>query len=110
MRTEISDRPSPASAECRTGRTRDYDAIKTRGWRENGILVVNVTDCRLTWPERELIRQVGTKLYGIPGNDAAVRKEAEEPPAHGVGQIGQGKRPRMDGGSDGAKGGPREIR
>jgi len=29
-----------------------------------GVLVVAEDDQRLTWPERELIRQLGAKLYG----------------------------------------------
>ena len=28
------------------------------------MLAVSVKDDRLTWPERELIRQLGEKLYG----------------------------------------------
>lgn len=29
-----------------------------------GILVVSADDRRLTWAERELVRQLGSKLYG----------------------------------------------
>jgi hypothetical protein len=42
----------------------DPDAKKRVGCREHGILVVAEGDARLTWPERELIRQLGAKLYG----------------------------------------------
>ncbi|MGI9503075.1 MAG: hypothetical protein ACR2RE_08490 [Geminicoccaceae bacterium] len=42
----------------------DPDVEKRVGWREYGILVVAEGDVRLTWPERELIRQLGVKLYG----------------------------------------------
>ena len=31
---------------------------------EQGLLAVNVEDHRLTWPERELVKQLGEKLYG----------------------------------------------
>jgi len=34
------------------------------GWQEQGLLVIAANDERLTWPERELIRQLGEKLYG----------------------------------------------
>ena len=34
------------------------------GWREQGMLAVAVDDERLTWPERELVRQLGDRLYG----------------------------------------------
>jgi len=44
--------------------------LKRNGWREQSILVVSLDDCRLTWPERELVRHIGEKLYG--------KREAEE--------------------------------
>jgi len=42
----------------------DAEAEKRIGWRVHGILVVTEHDPRLSWPERELIRQLGAKLYG----------------------------------------------
>ena len=33
-------------------------------WNYNGILEISVDDLRLTWPERELVRQLGNRLYG----------------------------------------------
>ena len=48
------------------------EEVKQEGWQAQGILVVSEDDRRLNWPERELIRQLGVKLYGK-------RKEA----AHG---------------------------
>ena len=42
----------------------DPEAEKRAGWRWHGILVVAEQDPRLSWPERELIRQLGAKLYG----------------------------------------------
>jgi hypothetical protein len=42
----------------------DPEAEKGAGWREHGILVVAEGDPRLTWPEREMVRQLGTRLYG----------------------------------------------
>lgn len=46
------------------GKRRPPDDVKREGWHEYGILVVSEDDQRLTWPERELIRQLGGKLYG----------------------------------------------
>jgi len=43
------------------GERRSAEEVKREGWREQGLLVV---DPRLTWPERELVRQLGEKLYG----------------------------------------------
>jgi len=47
------------------GERRSAEEIKRDGWREQGLLVVSAAeDQRLTWPERELIRQLGERLYG----------------------------------------------
>ena len=40
------------------------DEVKRDGWREQRVLAVALDDHRLTWPERELVRQLGEKLYG----------------------------------------------
>jgi hypothetical protein len=44
------------------GHRRSPDQVKQEGWREQGLLAVSVNDNRLTWPERELVRQLGEKL------------------------------------------------
>ncbi len=46
------------------GERRDPDRVKRDGWKEQGLLAVAIDDDRLTWPERELVRQLGEKLYG----------------------------------------------
>lgn len=46
------------------GTRRDPEQVKREGWQEQGVLAVAVSDERLTWPERELVRQLGEKLYG----------------------------------------------
>lgn len=46
------------------GRRRNPEEVKRDGWREQGVLAVAIDDHRLTWPERELVRQLGEKLYG----------------------------------------------
>ena len=51
------------------GARRPPEAVKRDGWREQRVLVVSAEDDRLSWPERELVRQLGEKLYGpAPGN------------------------------------------
>jgi hypothetical protein len=40
------------------------EEVKRDGSREQGLLAVSVDDHRLSWPEREFIRQIGDKLYG----------------------------------------------
>ena len=42
----------------------DVEREKSQGWRNHGILVVSVADPRLTWDDRELVAQLGRKLYG----------------------------------------------
>jgi hypothetical protein len=46
------------------GERTDPEIIKREGWNHQGILVVSAGDSRLTWPERELVKQLGEKLYG----------------------------------------------
>ena len=42
----------------------DSEDIKRRGWQEEGILVVHEHEQRLAWPERQVVQQIATKLYG----------------------------------------------
>jgi hypothetical protein len=46
------------------GERRGPERVKRDGWREQGLLAVSLDDERLTWPERELVQQLGDKLYG----------------------------------------------
>jgi len=53
------------------GERRDAEEVKREGWQDQGVLVVAENDHRLTWPERELVRQLGRKLYGVrPAKEA----------------------------------------
>lgn len=49
------------------GHRRSADQVKQDGWREQGVLAVAVDDERLSWPEREVVRQLGDRLYGKRG-------------------------------------------
>ena len=51
------------------GRRRNPDEVKRDGWKEQGLLAVAIDDHRLTWPERELVRQLAEKLYGPRAKD-----------------------------------------
>ncbi len=46
------------------GERRPPAHIKREGWQAQRVLVIEADDERLTWPERELVRQLGEKLYG----------------------------------------------
>lgn len=52
------------------GTRRDPEAVKRDGWKEQGLLAVAIDDDRLTWPERELVRQLGERLYGQRDREA----------------------------------------
>ena len=61
------------------GERRPPDQVKREGWRQQGVLVISTNDERLSWPERELVRQLGEKLYG----DQHKRQEAGNGNAQG---------------------------
>ncbi len=42
----------------------DLEVVKRTGWRAQGILVVSPEDERLDWMERQLLKQIGERLYG----------------------------------------------
>jgi len=46
------------------GQRRSPEQVKRDGWQEQQMLAVSLDDHRLTWPERELVRQLGERLYG----------------------------------------------
>jgi len=54
------------------GARRPPEEVKRNGWHEQGILVVATDDTRLTWPERELVKQLGVKLYGSDAKNGGV--------------------------------------
>lgn len=57
--------PRPLRTNFPSGPRRiDVDREKRTGWVEHGILVVSITDSRLSWDERLLTAQLGRKLYG----------------------------------------------
>jgi hypothetical protein len=57
------------------GRRRAPDDVKRDGWHDHGVLAVAVDDQRLTWPERELVRTLGEKLYGRRDGNGEARHD-----------------------------------
>ena len=55
------------------GRRRDPDEVRRDGWHDQQMLAVSLDDRPLTWPERELVRQMGEKLYGPRSSDRQAR-------------------------------------
>ena len=42
----------------------NVEALKRRGWSNDGILVINVNDLRLKSIERQVLLAIGERLYG----------------------------------------------
>lgn len=42
----------------------DIERMRCAAWHKQGVLNVAPSDKRLSWPEREFIKQIGEKLYG----------------------------------------------
>lgn len=59
------------SYRCPLGRLQpqvtDLEALKERGWRDQQLLVVNLSDARLDFIEREIVQRIGERLYGRGG-------------------------------------------
>lgn len=49
----------------------DTEEVKRDGWRQHGILVVSLHDHRLSWSDREFVKQIGNSLYGKAVIDAS---------------------------------------
>ena len=64
--------------KCSLGRIQpkqiDAEKLKREGWNNDGILVVKVDDERLSWPEKELIKQIGDKIYNNKTNNKNGKK------------------------------------
>lgn len=42
----------------------EMELMRRAAWRKQGVLNVAPSDSRLTWPEKELVKQIAEKLYG----------------------------------------------
>ncbi|NEI70968.1 hypothetical protein GR212_15395 [Rhizobium lusitanum] len=42
----------------------DYEAIKKNVFHDQDVLIVNINDTNLPWPDRELLKGIGERLYG----------------------------------------------
>lgn len=64
---DLGPRPLQSSLGCKQPKPMDAEWIKRHGWQDQNVLVISANDPRLTWPERELVKQLGDKLYGSKG-------------------------------------------
>ena len=42
----------------------DAESIKRDGWLKHGILVLDISDPRIGWLERQVLQQTGERIYG----------------------------------------------
>jgi len=56
------------------GHRRGPEQIRRERWKEQSIFAVSLDDQRLTWPERELVRQLGERLYGARPSEQEVQR------------------------------------
>lgn len=58
----------PKPPTCTLGRfvpsQMNVEEVKREGFNQHGILVVAVDDQRLSWIERQIIKQLGERIYG----------------------------------------------
>lgn len=58
----------PGNYRCPLGRLQpqvtDLEALKQQGWHDQQLLVVHLSDVRLDFIEREIVRRIGERLYG----------------------------------------------
>lgn len=58
--------PGPLRSSFRCAAPFDKESIKRAGYHEQRILVVSLDDQRISWLEREMLTQIGKRLYGEP--------------------------------------------
>lgn len=56
--------PAPLKSSFRSPAAYNAEAIKRRGFREHGILAIDLDDPRLSWADKMALRMIGEKLYG----------------------------------------------
>lgn len=52
-----SNYPSP-------GKSIDYEAVKARAYHDQGVAIIDLTDSRIPWPDREIIERACERIYG----------------------------------------------
>lgn len=47
-----------------TGKAIDYEAIKRNAYHDQGVAIIDLTDSRIPWPDREIIQAACERIYG----------------------------------------------
>lgn len=61
IRSQLSRLPYVKNAAERLEQQND---LRLKAWA-SGILTVSIYDDRLPWPDREFLKQIGSKIYGF---------------------------------------------
>lgn len=64
MKTSHKPAPPRSALGAFIPETMDVEEIKRDGWNDHRILVVRADDARIGWIEKQIIEQIGAKLYG----------------------------------------------
>lgn len=64
MRASESGSPARGRSNFRAPPAFDAEFVKRRGFHDQGVLVVALDDHRLDWAQREMLKQIGVRLYG----------------------------------------------
>ena len=64
MKTGHKPAPPRSALGAFIPETMDVEEIKRDGWNDHRILVVRADDARIGWIEKQIIEQIGAKLYG----------------------------------------------
>lgn len=46
------------------GKPVDYEAVKRQAFHDQGIAIIDLSDSRIPWPDRELLEQMCRRIYG----------------------------------------------
>lgn len=68
MKTGHKPMPPRSALGAFIPETMDVEDVKKHGWIDHRILVVRADDARIGWIERQVIEQLGEKLYGRKAN------------------------------------------
>lgn len=64
MKTGHKPRPPQSALGRVQSSSIDCQQIKSDGWHRDGWLVIHIDDPAIGWIERQVIQQIGDRLYG----------------------------------------------
>lgn len=47
------------------GKSIDAEMVKANAFKDQGVVVAKIDDPRLSWVDREELKRIGNKLYGV---------------------------------------------